>query len=305
MDNNVQMGIKNFNISKNDSFDSITRRRLLVTASAAALFPILKLKANTLLKTNRNIAYQTYGEGDLTLVFVHGWSCDSSYWSEQLDFFSQNYHVVTIDLGGHGASDVMRTDYTIESFGDDVLSVLDQLNSDNIILVGHSMGGPVVVDAASKLGNRVKAVIGVDTLKTVDAAPLSLDAARNAWVPFKDDFKNSIAAFVRNSFFIESSSPALVDQVSNDMASADPEIAFSAGAGLLSYNTPRAVRNITDIPLTLINAPEDPTKIEALEQVHGYHNVIIIPNTGHFVMMEKPLEFNTILSAEIERLTFR
>lgn len=296
------MGFNFFNIDQNKHLGSFTRRRLLVTASAVALFPLIKLNAKTLLKTNKNIAFQTYGEGDLTLVFVHGWSCDSSYWSKQIDFFSKNYHVVTIDLGGHGESNVMRTDYTIESFGDDVLSVLDQLDSENIILVGHSMGGPVAVDAASKLGDRVKAVIGVDTLKNVGAEPMSLDAARNAWVPFKDDFKNSIASFVRNSFFIETSSPLLVKRVSSDMASADPEIALSSGAGLLSYNTPRAVRKIANIPLTLINAPEDPTKIEALDQVHGNHNVIIIPETGHFVMMEKPDEFNATLHAEIERL---
>ena len=296
------MGFNFFNIDQNKHLGSFTRRRLLVTASAVALFPLIKLNAKTLLKTNKNIAFQTYGEGDLTLVFVHGWSCDSSYWSEQLDFFSQNYHVVTIDLGGHGASNVMRTDYTIESFGDDVLSVLDQLDSENIILVGHSMGGPVAVDAASKLGDRVKAVIGIDTLKNVGAEPMSLDAARNAWVPFKDDFKNSIASFVRNSFFIETSSPLLVNRVLSDMASADPKIALSAGAGLLSYNTPRAVRKIANIPLTLINAPEDPTKIEVLEQVHGNHNVIIILETGHFVMMEKPVQFNATLHDEIERL---
>lgn len=296
------MGFNFFNIDQNKHLDFYMRRRLLVTASSAALLPLIKLNAKTLLKTDKNVAFQTYGEGDLTLVFVHGWSCDSSYWSEQIEFFSQNFYVVTIDLGGHGASNVMRSDYTIESFGDDVLSVLDQIDGNNIFLVGHSMGGPVVVDVASKLGDRVKAVIGVDTLKTVDAEPMSLDAARNAWVPFKDDFKNSIASFVRKSFFTENSSPLLVNKVSSDMASADPKIALSAGAGLLSYNTPRAVRKIANIPLILINAPEDPTKIEALEQVHGNHNIIIIQDTGHFVMMEKPDEFNAILHAEIERL---
>lgn len=296
------MGFTNFDTKQNKDLDIFTRRHLLVTASAAALLPVIKLNASSLLKTDRNIAYQVYGDGDLTLVFVHGWSCDSTYWSKQIEFFSKNYQVVTIDLAGHGASNVMRTDYTIESFGDDVLSVIEQLEPEKVILVGHSMGGPVVVDAASKLGERVKAVIGVDTLKTVDAEPMAPDAARNAWAPFTGDFKNSIAAFVRNSFFIETSSPLLVEQVSSDMASADPKIALSAGAGLLSYNTPRAVRKIANIPLTLINAPEDPTKIEALEQVHGKHNVIIIPDTGHFVMMEKPAEFNATLSAEIKRL---
>ena len=299
------MRIQKYNTTRTNGLALLSRRRLLIAASAIALLPIVKLNAKALLKTDRNIAYQIYGEGNITIVFVHGWSCDSSYWSEQLDFFSKHYRVVTIDLGGHGASNVLRQNYTIESFGDDVLSVVNTLDIDNIILVGHSMGGPVVVDAAGKLGTRVKAVIGVDTLKTVDAEPMSNEAAKNAWTPFQSDFRNSIETFVRNSFFIESSPPELVSKISIDMANADSEIALSAGAGLFTFNTPDAVRNIANIPLTLINAPEDPTNIEALEKIHGNYNVIIIPNTGHFVMMEKPNIFNETLKAEIERYAIK
>ena len=51
------------------------------------------------------IAYQVAGEGTVSLVFVHGWSGDRSYWEEQLDHFAQEYRVVALDLTGHGRSD--------------------------------------------------------------------------------------------------------------------------------------------------------------------------------------------------------
>lgn len=299
------MGNKKCKISYSAESGIFTRRQLLLTTAAAAFLPTITAIAKTTLRTDANIAYQVLGRGDISIVFVHGWSCDSTYWSEQLDYFSQKYQVITIDLGGHGASDVVRDDYTIESFGDDVVTVLDQINSDKFILVGHSMGGPVVVDAAGKFGNRIEAVVGVDTLKNVDTEPLSKEAARQAWAPFADDFENSIAAFVRNSFFIETSPPELINRVSSDMASADPRIALSAGAGLATYDTPAAVKKIANIPLTLINAAEDPTSIEALDHVHGNYNVIIIPDCGHFVMMEKQDQFNDTLSSEIERLAIQ
>jgi pimeloyl-ACP methyl ester carboxylesterase len=81
-----------------------------------------------------------HGEGALVLVFVHGWSCDRSYWKGQLEPFSQHYKVVAIDLAGHGASGKERKNYTIESFGADVAAVVNKLNLQHIILIGHSMG---------------------------------------------------------------------------------------------------------------------------------------------------------------------
>jgi pimeloyl-ACP methyl ester carboxylesterase len=43
-------------------------------------------------------------------VFIHGWSCDSNYWREQVPVFKQQYTVVTVDLAGHGGTDGNRSD---------------------------------------------------------------------------------------------------------------------------------------------------------------------------------------------------
>ena len=80
------------------------------------------------------IAYHTVGEGNPALVFVHGWSCDKSYWKEQVPFFSEKYRVVTIDLAGHGDSGADRTDWSIPAFGQDVASVIKALNLKRVIL---------------------------------------------------------------------------------------------------------------------------------------------------------------------------
>jgi pimeloyl-ACP methyl ester carboxylesterase len=48
------------------------------------------------------ISYSVYGEGSPALVFVHGWSCDQTYWKHQVPEFSKRYTVVTIDYAGHG-----------------------------------------------------------------------------------------------------------------------------------------------------------------------------------------------------------
>src|SRR5688572_6013186 len=65
------------------------------------------------------ISYEVHGNGSPALVFVHGWSCDPTYWAAQVEPFAANYKVVTIDLAGHGESGTQRSDWTMESFGED------------------------------------------------------------------------------------------------------------------------------------------------------------------------------------------
>src|SRR5260221_8419282 len=101
------------------------------------------------------ISYTDTGKGDTTLVFVHGWCINKTYWSDQVDFFSDKYRVVTVDLPGFGQSGKNRTAWNTETFGSDIDSVLSQLNLKNVILVGHSMAGDIVLQAAINAPDRV------------------------------------------------------------------------------------------------------------------------------------------------------
>ena len=96
------------------------------------------------------IAYETHGAGELALVFIHGWSCDRAYWREQLPHFAEDYKVVAIDLAGHGASGDERESYSMENFGADVAAVVDHLGLERVVLIGHSMGGLVIVDGGGQ-----------------------------------------------------------------------------------------------------------------------------------------------------------
>ncbi len=90
------------------------------------------------------ITYEVGGSGAPALVFVHGWCCDRHYWDEQVDHFAAHYAVVTIDLGGHGASGRQRTAWTMSAFGRDVVAVVERLGLPQAVLIGHSMGGFII-----------------------------------------------------------------------------------------------------------------------------------------------------------------
>lgn len=108
-------------------------------------------------KDGSQISYEIYGQGEPTLVFVHGWSCDTRYWRAQLPYFSKNHRVVVLDLAGHGHSASTRSKYTMLAFGEDVRAVAEATGSYKIILIGHSMGGSVIAEAARLMP---KCVIG-------------------------------------------------------------------------------------------------------------------------------------------------
>lgn len=249
------------------------------------------------------IAYEIAGSGDTALIFVHGWSCDRSYWREQVTPFSGEYLVVTMDLGGHGESPPSRDDWTIESFGEDVAAVAAAVDAKQIVLIGHSMSGQVVLDAAGRLGKRVVGIIGVDTLKDASVEPLSVEQATEMFATFEEDFPAKMDSLVRRAFFTEGSSAELIDWVATDMAAGDPVVAVNAGVGLAIFDIGAALQEIEGVPLTVIDADYQATGEEKLKSAYPGARVITIRDSGHFVMLEQPAAFNEALHTEIRRFS--
>ena len=117
------------------------------------------------------IAYEVRGKGSLALVFVHGWSCNRGFWAGQMEPFSKQFKVVAVDLAGHGDSGRNREKWTIQSYGEDVAAVVKKLDVKRVILIGHSMGGDVIPEAALRLPGRVVGLIWLDTYKKLGCRP--------------------------------------------------------------------------------------------------------------------------------------
>ena len=244
------------------------------------------------------IAYSVYGGGSNLLVFVHGWSCDRSYWDDQIDYFSKDYKVVTIDLGGHGESGKERENWTISSLGDDVVSVINLFEYENLEVVGHSMGGMVIVDAATKIEPSNVKLYLVDVLKN-KYWPISEETFENFAKPLREDFTLGTKRFVED-MFIEDSNKELVDFISNDMASASPEIALPLLKDIWLRDFDSEVRYLNDkgVKMTLINSDDGQTNEEELKAI-GFEITYVL-GTGHFIMNEAPQKFNIHLKTLME-----
>jgi pimeloyl-ACP methyl ester carboxylesterase len=245
------------------------------------------------------IAYEAHGEGSPTLVFVHGWSCDRSYWREQLAPLSRRFRVVAVDLAGHGESGSGREEWTMAAFGGDVAAVVETLGLRRVVLIGHSMGGDVIAEAARRLPGRVAGLIWVDAYKQLGAGrpPEQVEAfvAR-----LRADFVDSTRAFVRG-MFVPTSDRALVERVAADMSSAPPDVALGAVAHAQHYSRemPRALQEL-GLPVIAINPDNAPTDVASMRR-YGVE-VMIMPGVGHFPMMEDPARFNRLLATAIESL---
>ncbi len=141
------------------------------------------------------ISYEVYGEGDVSLVFIHGWSCDSRYWQNQISTFSKKYKVVLVDLAGHGHSGTTRETYSMKAFGEDVQAVVEKTGSNNVILIGHSMGGAVIAQTALLIPQKVKGLIAVDAYHNIEY-PLSQEGFDMMVAPMRNDFQSGARHFV-------------------------------------------------------------------------------------------------------------
>src|SRR6266404_5911527 len=108
------------------------------------LLATLPLFAADVVYDGARVHYESYGKGKDAVVFIHGWTCDLSFWRGQAPVY-QKHRSLLIDLPGHGQSDKPEVSYTQERFARAVDAVMRDAGVDRAVLVGHSMGGPVAL----------------------------------------------------------------------------------------------------------------------------------------------------------------
>lgn len=249
-----------------------------------------------------HVQYRVYGAGEPALVFIHGWSCDSNYWREQLPAFQSKYTLVTVDLAGHGGTDGNRGEWTLARFGQDVATALSAVPNKQIILVGHAMGGPVAIEAARLLKGRVIGIIGVDTFKSIGAPVPSKAQVDAAIKPFETDFIGTTRALVADHLFVKGDNPQLAQKIAYDMSLSPPRVAIPAMRALLEYDFTEPLKDIA-VPIVAINSDlGEPLNELRVRKVLPKFRAVTLPGTGHFLMMEDPQIFNPALQAEVTAL---
>jgi len=243
------------------------------------------------------IRYGVRGAGDVTLVFVHCWTCNHTFWDRQVEHFSRDYRVVWLDLAGHGDSGSRRERYTMQAFGQDVASVVEAVGAQRVVLIGHSMGGPVSVEAAGRLGGKVLGIVGVDTFHTSFPYPQTEAAIAALVKPFEDNFPMTTQQMI-GTMFTPQSDPAVKAWVLTQFDGSKKALGVSAMYELLRW---KAAGNLERYKGPLRNINAAPTGKE--QPLHP--SVVLIPGVGHFVAQEKPAAFNAALQGIVDEFLAR
>ncbi|MDQ2836694.1 MAG: alpha/beta hydrolase [Actinomycetota bacterium] len=273
----------------------------------------------------------------LTVVFVHGFTLNLGSFDFQrralAEHFGSRIRLVCYDQRSHGRSERSPAQgCTIEQTGRDLDSVLDQLvPTGPIVLVGHSMGGMSLMALASQrpellvAGGRVRAVVLINTssgeLRTITLGlpsalarlhgpvlPLVLRrAAKNAALVERGRALGKDLAWAvtkRLSFADQSVDPAVVDFCTQMIAGTPVDVVADFYPTLMEHDGRLGLQNLRECPVLVIGADSDAlTPSEHSERIADsvpHAQLIMVPNSGHLLMLEHPAAVNEPLLAVVE-----
>ncbi|MFC1535926.1 alpha/beta fold hydrolase [Candidatus Neomarinimicrobiota bacterium] len=257
----------------------------------------------TLSSDGIEISFNVQGKGKPAIFFVHGWTNNKTIWDDQVKYFSEKYKVVTIDLAGHGKSEDKRENWTMSAFGDDVVAVINKLRLKEVVLVGFSMGGPVIVESAKKIPEIVEGLIFVDTMQDIDLK-YSSEMIDNH-INYMMDFVTNPSEEKSAGFLFKRNNEESFKRASRMLENASQVGWEKSLRGLYHWYNEESVASIKEInpPIIAINSDLRPTNIKAIRKYIPSFDAKIINNTGHVVFWDGPDEFNQILGEAIKEFS--
>ncbi|MEE9554935.1 MAG: alpha/beta hydrolase [candidate division Zixibacteria bacterium] len=252
------------------------------------------------------ISLDQRGEGEPTVIFIHGWANNKGIWDAQMSYFAEKHRVIAVDLPGYGESGYNRTDWTMASFAQDVNTVIDKLNLEKVVLVGFSMGGPVIVESAKSASENLIGLVIVDALKDVEMkySPemiISIDSVFTNIVTYPTGEKLLAGGFYKQN--PDASYVRVVTMLSGQKNTSRIgwRESFNDIFRWLNEDCIDALQKVS-VPIVSICSDMEPINEEAFKKYVPSYKLKIIPETGHLVMWDNPEEFNRLLEESIQEI---
>ena len=226
------------------------------------------------------------------VVFVHSFAGSSKHWTAQLEFLRRTRRALAIDLRGHGGSAPPRDgDYAVPSLAQDVAAVIDALSLQDVILVGHSMGGCASIAYAGAHPDHVAGLMLVGMPgKTPHAQSKKIMEAMNA------DYDRVAEGYWNE--LLEGAEPEVRARVRADMKKIPTDAAQRMIEAVFAFDPLKAMKHYPG-PCLVVNTPHADTP-DALHKQMPDLPFEMIEGTSHWMQMDKPGEFNEILADFIE-----
>jgi pimeloyl-ACP methyl ester carboxylesterase len=240
------------------------------------------------------------------LVFVHGFACDHTDWRAQIDFLSKAHEVAACDLRAHGKTPGRPEECSIEHYGGDVAALIDNLELRGAILVGHSMGCRVVLEANRLVAKRVAGIVLIDGSRNATGNAQAAERAARETLE-KMGYGAFAETLFRQMFFKPSAqADAIVARAVKQSAQFGPELwpritrwdAAMMDAAFAAVRVPVLAIQSTTRNAQLQRAPlRTGDSSPWLDYLRSQGAAVeIIPGVGHFAQIEAAAEVNRLIA---------
>lgn len=266
-----------------------------------ALLALLPLRAEFADLKGLKVYYETTGRGQRNVVLIHGWTCDSTFWRLQTPEIVKDYRVLLVDLPGHGKSGKPEVDYTVDLFARGVEVAMRRAGMSKAVLVGHSMGVPVVRQFLRLYPEKAAGFVAVDgRFARLPATEAERQKQAEGFKVFVDQYRDPGYKTALGKAVDRMLGPGVPESIAKEihakMASTPQHVMVSAMSGMADwkYGAPDPI----DVPVLAVVArssgfkPEDEAFIRTFVPKLDFRTW---DGVGHFLMMEKPAEFNRVL----------
>lgn len=254
--------------------------------------------------------------GAPALVFVHGFACSRADWKAQIEHFRSRAEILAVDLRGHGATPGAPEECSIDTYGADVAALLEQAGLERAILVGHSMGCRVVLEANRRAARRIAGLVLIDGSRVGTGDPAAAEEnARKAFAAIE------FHVFARKFFadmFLADADPALRERTIEQALRLPERIGRALFPRMAAWDA-RAMDTALDavrapllvIQCTYLNTdrvrvaipPGQSTPWIDLVRAHvPSARIETLKGAGHFPQLEVPAQVNSLLEVFRARL---
>jgi len=270
----------------------------------AVLFAALAVAASAQLPKDHwtkgdgnKVHYYDIGKGKNALVLIHGWTCDATFWKDSYNAFP-NYRVIAIDLPGHGKSDKLKVDYSMEYFAKAIDAVMRDAKVNKAVLVGHSMGTPVARQFYRLYPKKTLGIVVVDGPLVSMGTKADTDRFMG---PLRSDYTANGPVFI-DRLLSAVKDEALRKRIRDTMTAAPDYVSVSAMNEMVDEKV--WTNDKIGVPVLAIMAPgpfSRPETESAYKAIAPDLEFQSWTGVSHFLFMEKPTEFNAAVTSFIAK----
>ncbi|MDQ6653454.1 MAG: alpha/beta hydrolase [Acidobacteriota bacterium] len=245
------------------------------------------------------VHYKSYGKGSDALVLIHGWSCNLDYWRDQVPDFTKRNRVIAIDLPGHGESDKPQVAYSMDLFARAVDAVLRDAKVKRAVLVGHSMGTPVARQFYRKYPQKTLGIVIVDgALRPFGDKKMMEGFIAGFRGPNYKEFGQKMFAAMAGPNL----SPETQERIKTSFLNTPQHVLVSAMEGMADDSIWGQDKINVPVLAIMAKSPFYPADLEqSYRSIAPKLDFQMWEGVGHFLMMEKPKEFNDAVIAFLNK----